>query len=203
MAVKGTDSSPGRTASDPQKPFGTTFAERAAAFLGIAFAIGLAALRAARSDGIDSVAGPLDPIAFGAVYGLPGFLALAGTRRRPALYLASGVLAPLLAFTALSGVALPLFIPAGMALVSYGRRAGQARGVIPDAAVALVCFVFVVGSFAALLVHQDPRCVSTANSSGCTSDVLTSFEAVLASALATVTLGLGWFLSAPRSDHAV
>jgi hypothetical protein len=175
-------------------PFGTTFAERGAALLGVLIGLGLALLRS-RSGTVD---GPWDPVAFGFVYGLPGFLALAGRRRRPSLYLAAGVIGPLLSFTALSGIALPMMIPAGMALVAYGRRAGEARGILPDPAVAFICLVLTAGSFLTLFVHQDSRCVSTATSTSCTSDVLTLAEAAIATVGVALTVFAGWALSRPR-----
>jgi hypothetical protein len=181
------------------RPFGTTFAERGAVLVGIGLGLFLAVVRAANRDGADSLTGPLDPVAFGSIYGIPGLFALAGSRRRPAMYLAAGIIAPLLAFTAFSGVALPLFIPGCMALVAYGRRAGEYQGVAPDAIVALVSVIIGLASFAALFLHQDSRCVSTTTSSECTSNALTASEAWIAIACSGAAVLLGSLLSRPRA----
>jgi len=189
------------TSGTRSPPDATSLAERGAALLPIALGIAVAVIRLVNSEPAGPAAGPLDPLAFAAVYSSPGLLALAAARRRPSLYLAAGQINTILAFTSFAGVTLPLLIPGGMALISFGRHAGEHRGKIADPLVAMICFVLGVASFVVpLVVHQDPRCVSIPGGESCSSDVVTVFEAAIALALVGATLLAGWFLAKPPPD---
>jgi hypothetical protein len=128
------------------------------------------------------------------------------------------VLTPL-AMLSLTGVLLPLMIPAVLLWVAFGTRydglpCGVARGLL---AVGIV-LALLIAAVVALFVHQDQRsyggaCVfeytrSTASGSctvgpgssggGSTSDVITSAEALVSLGLVAAALLAGWFLAAPR-----
>jgi hypothetical protein len=175
-------------------------AEFGAASLPIALGVALVMIRMANSEPLGRAGEPLVSLAFGAVCALPGMLALIASRRRPALYLAAGLLAGLFGF--ISVVALPLLAAAAaMSIVAYGRHAGEARGRTADLVAAIVCWVLGIACFVGpFLVHQDPRCVVTANSTSCSGDVVTGIEAGIALAGVGLTLLTGWALSRPTDN---
>lgn len=163
--------------------------------VGISFGGLLAVLLLAngREEGIGA-----GQVAFAIQYSAPGVLALLARRRRPGLYLASGVVGMVVPFTAMSGVALPLVIPAGMSLVAYGRHSGEVRARLADPVLALLSLFLVVASWASLLVHQDPYCRTGPNFSECGSDAVTSVEAAVFLAFSVAVIVLPFVLSAPK-----
>ena len=126
------------------------------------------------------------------------------------------VLTPL-AMLSLTGVLLPLMIPAVLLWIAFGTRydglpCGVARGLLAVGAVVAL----LVGAVVVLFVHRDPRtygdcvvtvtgegsasgyCSAGAHGGGSTSDVVTSAEALLSLGLVAAALLAGWFLAAPR-----
>jgi hypothetical protein len=110
---------------------------------------------------------------------VPGLLALLAWRGRPSLYLAAGVVGMVAPFTTMSVIGIPFFIPAGMAMVAYGRRAGEARGKLADPVIAVLSLALVMAAFASLFAHEDPHCRTGPNFSDCSSDVITPAEATM------------------------
>lgn len=173
-------------------------AELGAAILPLVFAMLLALLMLRNADLPDERGDSFMRLSLVAFIALPGVLAFVARRRRPGLYLAAGMIATVGAFASMAGAALPMLIPAGMALVAYGRHSGEARGRLADPVVALLVFVIAKASFLGLFLHQDPRCVSGPNYSSCTSDVITSLESTLSLAGLSLALVSGWFLARPK-----
>ena len=137
-------------------------------------------------------------LVFAVLYPASGLLALLATRRRPGLYLASGVVGMIVPFTAMSGVALPLLIPAGMSLVAYGRRAGDARSRFADPTLAVLALFLVMASLGSLNAHQDPYCHTGPNFSDCGSDRITSGEADASLAFSVAVIVVPFVLAKPR-----
>jgi hypothetical protein len=131
-------------------------------------------------------------------YCAPGILALlAGVRRRPGLYLAAGVVGMATPFTSMSVLGIPFYVPAGMSLVAYGRRAGDSRGKVADPLIAMAASAFLVASLVALFVHQDPYCRTGPTFSDCSSNIITRAEATLSLAFALATILIPLVLAAP------
>ncbi len=161
----------------------------------------LGLLIANHSDPAHGMSRILGALALGSTTLLPGILAMLA-RRRPALYLAAGVLGIPLSFISMAGVTLPLLLPAGMSLVAYGRRSGEgppSRAAAP--LIALVALFFGIASFVSLLIHEDPRSSATESGSTYSSDVVTNSEALISLGLAASGLAASWILSKPpQSD---
>jgi hypothetical protein len=174
-------------------------AEEGSGLIGFAFgALFLGLLLVNQDEPEDRGTRILAGLALGSTTLLPAILALLA-RKRPTLYLAAGVLGIPLAFISMAGVTLPLLLPAGMALVAYGRRSGQgppSRVAAP--LIALIALFFGIASFVSLLIHDDPRSSATENGSTYSSDVVTSSEALISLGLATTGLACSWILSKPR-----
>lgn len=170
-------------------------AEWCSALLGLGFG-GFLAVLVLRNSGSEPIAASY---ALALEYCTPGLLALLARRRRPALYLAGGILGTLLAFTSIG--ALPLLIPAWMAFVAYSRRAGDARGRVQQPVVALMIVVLALAAFAAQFVHQDPGCRTGPNWSECFTNEITTAEGSLALSLVGLTIVAGFALAAPRREH--
>lgn len=185
--------------ADPARP-GNRFAELGAAVLPLTFAGLLTWLVLRNAEQPDERGDSFMRLALIAFIALPGVLAFVARRRRPALYLAAGMLSTVGAFVSMAGAALPMLIPAGMAFVAYGRHSGEARGRLADPVVALLVFVLGKASLLGLFFHQGPRCVSGSNFSSCTSDVITPLEASLSLAGFLLALVAGWALARPRSS---
>lgn len=165
--------------------------------MGLAFT---ALLIANRSDAADELSRVLAVLALGLLYTLPGVLSLLG-RRRPALYLAAGVLGVPLSFSSFAGVTLPLLLPAGMALVAYGRRSADVMPRVAAPVIAMLAIAFGLGSFyVTFLRHEDPRCRAIENGTTCSSDVVTSSEALAGLGLTGLAVGSNWALAGPRRD---
>jgi hypothetical protein len=130
----------------------------------------------------------------------PGLLAVLALARRPALHLSAGVVAMLVPFTAMSGVALPFLIPAAMSFVAYGRRAGDGRGRLADPVIAALTLFLVIASFVSLIIHPDPYCRTGPNYSLCGSDMVTPIEAALSLAFAVLAIVAPAILASPRRD---
>jgi hypothetical protein len=186
--------------ADAARPAGR-LAEFGAAVLPLALAGLLAWFVLRNAEPPDERGDSFMRLALIAFIALPGVLAFVARDRRPALYLAAGMLSTVGAFVSMAGAAIPMLIPAGMAFVAYGRHAGEARGRLADPVVALLVFVLAQASFLGLFLHQDPRCVSGPNYSSCTSDVITSLEATLSFTGFLLTLVAGWLLARPRGSR--
>jgi hypothetical protein len=177
------------------RPPAPGLSEWGAPFLGLAFGGFLAGLALANIDREDPLA---QQFIFAVQVLTPGLLALLARRRRPSLYLASGVVGMIVPFTALSGIAIPLIVPAGMSFVAYGRRAADERPRLAAPVLALAAMVLVMASWAALFIHQDPFCNTGPNFSDCGTDRITSIEADVGLAFSILAIVLPFFLSMPR-----
>lgn len=173
-------------------------AERLCAWIGVLAGVGLTILRATNGDSYDRK--PFAVLAFGFVVAIPGILAFMARRKRPCLYLASGMIYPLISF--MSIVTFPLLVVAGMALVSYGRRSHEEEPLVWGPLTALVTAILAVAAFFMLFVlGDDPICSTTVTdrswSQSCTSDIITNREGLASLAVASIALVVGWFLSSP------
>ena len=148
------------------------------------------------------VEGALGACALGAVIAAPGALALLARAGRPRLLIPAGVLLIPLAGVSMAGVTLPLLIPAVMLFVAYGRRRPQTDP-YPPLLVALssaIVVMLVVAALITLFAHDDPRSWSTPTTSGSTSDVITTGEALVSLVFVGAALALGWQGTAPVID---
>lgn len=148
----------------------------------------------------DRASSYLGALALGMVATLPGALAMLG-RRRPALFLAAGVIGLPISFISMGGATLPLLLPTGMAFVAYGRRAADAIPRIYPTIIALNAAVLGILSFAVMLVHEDPRCRAIENGTTCSSDVVTAPEAAISLSLSVLVIASTWTLARPRPDE--
>jgi hypothetical protein len=147
----------------------------------------------------------------------PAMLAALSRHRRAVLLIpAAAVLTPL-AMLSITGILLPLLVPATLLWVALATRwdgapCGPARAVL--ASVSVLALLVLAGL--ALFVHHDPRtfgdCVVTvygegsasawcppgANGGGSTSDVVTPVEAVISMALVGAAMTAGWVIARPR-----
>ncbi|MFY9587199.1 MAG: hypothetical protein WAT66_07070, partial [Actinomycetota bacterium] len=173
-------------------------AELGPVFVGLFAGPALSLLRLINGEAYDRSI--LPALVFGIVIAVPGILALMALRRRPGLYLASGLIFLPASFLSLAGVTLPLIFIAAMAFVAYGRHADQETPIVWAPLTAMILFILTIASFAVLLFAggDDPRCVSTATSTSCTSDVITNGEALAALGFVALILTAGWLLSKPR-----
>lgn len=169
------------------------FAEIGSWVAGLAFGGFLAFLILWNADGEEPFAMSLS---LAIQFCLPGLLALLAWRGRPSLYLAASVVGMVVPFTAMS-IGIPFFIPAGMALVAYGRRAGEVRGKLADPVVAVLSLALVMAAFASLFVHEDPYCRTGPNFSDCSSDIVTPVESTLSLGFSLVSIVAPTLLSAP------
>jgi hypothetical protein len=177
----------------------TTFAEGGSAVGGLIIGVVLAVLIVANRDSGGAFDEATRDYAIAALACLPGTLCLLAGRSRPALYLAGGMIGGVIPML-LGILGIAFWIPAGLALVAYGRRAGSARGRLADPVVAFICFALAFAAFAAMFVHQDPASSVRLNSSEYTSDYVTPIEGLISLAITILTPVLGWVLSRPRSD---
>lgn len=166
--------------------------------VGILAGIALTLVRAFNGDSHDRAIIP--SIAFGAVVAIPGLLALMAGRRRPSLYLASGLIFLPAGFLSLAGVTLPLILIGAMAFVAYGRHADEEIPFVWAPLTAVTLLFLTIAAYYVMLFQggDDPRCSSTATSMSCTSDVITNAEGVAALGITLLTMATGWFLSTPR-----
>lgn len=137
---------------------------------GAVFAVALAGLRAASSEGALDAETVLGDFAFGVVYVMPFALSLwalgwKNAAQQAAVWLAAGVLALLESFSAFSGLSLvllptvPLLIVGALLAGIQALAAGQARSLLPVIPVAGALVALGVGSFLALItLITDPRC---------------------------------------------
>lgn len=178
-------------------------AEEGSGLIGTAIGLGLTALLIAnRDDPVDQTSRILGALALGFLYTLPGALALLG-RRRPALYLAAGVLGVLLSFTSFALVTLPLLVPVGMALVAYGRRSADVVPRVPAPVIALHVLALGVASyFVGFLMHEDPRCQTIGNGTECSSDVVTTAEALVSLGVTGIAVASSWLMAGPKDPES-
>jgi hypothetical protein len=177
-------------------------AEEGSGLIGMVMGLGLTCLLLANGgdEPSDRAASYLGALALGMVATLPGALAMLG-RRRPALFLAAGLVGVPISFISMGGATLPLLLPTGMAFVAYGRRAADAIPRVYPTIIALNAVVIGILSFMALLVHEDPRCRAIENGITCSSDVVTVPEAVISLGLSTLAVTSTWTLARPRPDE--
>jgi hypothetical protein len=196
MRLSSKDSDMGFAGSEP-------FIRGVAAFLVLA-GMGLATIRyLGGSPAEDGLEGALGAFALGAPVMATGALALLALRGRAVLLIPAAVVLVPMSFLSFALVTLPLLVPAVMLSVGYRRRSGVES--MPGARAAATLAVVVpllIAAVGALLVHQDPREYTTSSSSGSTSDVITSVEALISLLLTATSLAAGWFLSAPVPSPA-
>jgi hypothetical protein len=176
-------------------------AEEGSGLIGLVLGLGLTGLLVAHAGNEpDRVASYLGAFALGMVVTLSGALAMLG-RRRPALFLAAGLIGVPISFISMAGATLPLLVPTGMAFVAYGRRAGDAIPHVYPTIIALNAAVLGILSFAVMLVHDDPRCRTLENGITCSSDVVTVPEAAISLGLSALAIASSWMLARPRPDE--
>jgi hypothetical protein len=126
-----------------------------------------------------------EAIVLAAVYVLPLLLALLSLRGRPLLRFAAGVDAIVLAIFPFFVWNLVLLVPGVLLLRSYVRPAAPS-GPITATVVALVAVAGSVLTFILPYIHQDPRCIHGESATFCTSDVVTTWEGLMAVTLVVV-----------------
>jgi hypothetical protein len=157
-------------------------------------------------------------LAFAAVVGAPGLLALSGDRR-PGRVLAAGIGLVPVALASSAGVTLPLLVPAiVLAVLAWRDRPPTIRA----GAAALIAVVGLSAAIAALIVHEDPRSWTTfagrttiadgyetrggglpsGARGGSSSDVITLAESTGSLALVALTLAAAVALTAPEITPA-
>ena len=191
-----------RRSRGPGSRGGLGLAEFGSAGIGIAAGVALAAIRG--FNGQDYDRSLLPTLAFGALIAAPGVLALMAMRRRPALYLAAAILYVPISFLSMAGITLPLLFVGAMALVAHSRHGDESLTVVPAPLTAIVLLIINVATWGAMVFNgsDDPRCSSTATSTTCTSDIVTTSEALLGLAGVALILAAGWYLSRPRQGGA-
>ena len=169
--------------------------------IGLVMGMGFTALLLVNQDDpVDRGTKILGALALGAITSLPGILAMLA-RRRPVLYLCAGIVGLPLAFISFGGVTLPLLLPAGMALVGYGRRAADSVPRLSAPVTAMMALVLGIGAFVVLIGHDDPRCSATTNGTTCTSDVVTSLESGASLAITSIAIAVTWTLARPQAPE--
>lgn len=141
------------------------------AILGIATSIGLgifaAALRTANAEPAEASVEIAGNIAFGIVLAAPAFLGLPGLRRRPALFLAAGVLDLVFATLMLISLIGLIFVPpAVMFIIASREMRDDEVGPVRSIAAVLIALVFGVGGFFTLFARQNPVCWATNPATG-------------------------------------
>lgn len=163
----------------------------------------------------------LQAVALAVLVASPAMLAALSRHRRAVLLVpAAAVLTPL-AMLSITGILLPLLVPATLLWVAFATRwdgapCGRVRALL--AAVWVLALLVLAGI--ALFVHHDPRtygdCVVTvygegsasawcppgARGGGSTSDVVTPLEAVISIALVGAAMAGGWVIAGPRRVRA-
>jgi hypothetical protein len=178
----------------------STLAEGGSAVGGLILGVGLAVLILVNRDSHEYFNETTRDYAIAALACLPGTLCLLAGHSRPSLYLGGGMIGGLLPMFLGSILGIGFWIPAGLALVAYGRRSGSARGRLADPVIALVCFALAFAAVAAMFVHQDPASLVRPNSSEYTSDYVTPIEGLISLGITVLTPMIGWVLSKPRAD---
>lgn len=177
----------------------STFSEGGSGVGGLILGVGLAVLIVVNHDSHDAFDETTRDFAIAALACLPGALCLLAARSRPSLYLAGGMIGGVVPML-LGILGIAFWIPAGLALVAYGRTAGSSRGRLADPVVGLICFALAFAALGAMFVHADPASIVRANSSEYTSDYVTPIEGLISLSITVLIPIIGWVLSKPRSD---
>ena len=194
--------------------------------LSLALGIGMGILRAANTEPALRGLAVAGNVAFAVVLAGPGMLAILGQRGRPSLLVAAGVLSLVFAgLLLISLVGLVFVPPAVLFFVAAGQLIGEPGSWPRAIAAVLVTVVLGTAAFFSLLVHEDPVCWArdaatgatylsetgvshdggsisvTAppgiSESGCSSDTITTAEAIAAVAIVGFMLGAGRVLAGP------
>lgn len=142
--------------------------------------------------------GALSSVAFAAPFIAAGLIALLGVHRAKPIYsVAAGV--ALLPISLVSFILIPLLVPA-MLLIAIGMTVAT-QSSNRDVGISIVVTVGLVAAFAALLVHQDPATWSTLDSSGMSSDIVTTREATLGLSIVASVLLIAALFGRSPSPH--
>ena len=199
--------------------------------LSFALAVAVAILRAVNAEPVERAAEVAGDVAVAVVFFTPALLALLGLRGRPSLMVAAGVLDLGLAFVTLfSLVGLIFLVPGVMFLVAAGRMRGIGGSPTRSIAAALVAVILGIAAFVALFARDDPICWATdsttgqsvrlnadrfvhgstisieappgTTAAGCSSDMISTAEAIAAVGLVATLLGAVWVLTKQSQPRA-
>ncbi|MGH2629032.1 MAG: hypothetical protein ACRDHI_00515 [Actinomycetota bacterium] len=191
----------------------------------------MAILRAVNAEPVERAAEIPGGVAFAVVFAAPALLALLGLRGRPSLLVAAGVLDLGLAFvTLMSLIGLVFITPGVLFFVAAGEMRGRGGSPTRSIAAVLVAVILGTAAFLALFTRDDPICWATnattgesvrlnadrfvhgatisidpppgATEAGCSSDSISTAEAVAGIALVATLLGVVWVLSKPPEPRA-
>ncbi len=194
--------------------------------LAVVLAVGVGLLRAINAEPAERAVEIAGAAAFTVVFAAPALLAYLGLRDRPALLVAAGMLELGLALISLfSYIGLLLVPPAVLFFVAAGNMRGAGTGLWRSIAAVLVSITLGTVAFLALFARDDPVCWMTdsstgesvsvdpdefvqgsstsialppgASAAGCSSDSISTSEAVAAIASVAAMAGAGWLLSRP------
>jgi hypothetical protein len=198
--------------------------------LSFALAVGVAILRTVNAEPVERAAEVAGNVAFAIVFAVPALLGLLGLRERRSLLVAAGVIDLVFgAVTMITLIGLVFVAPGVMFLIAGGRV--RAAGTRPVASIAAVILAVVLGAgaFFALFARDDPICWATnrvtgesvrldatryvhgssgsmvlppgTSEAGCSSDFISNAEALLATAVVAVMLGVVWTVSSRDGDR--
>lgn len=147
----------------PSRPSMSTLLGWVGVGLGVVVAVGIGVLRWANADAAAIAAAewaPLADVALGGLIGLPSALAILGLRGRPALLLAGGILALLLALPFFFA-GLVLVLPGVLFLIAYGRIPETSSGSLRRSMAVFVPVVLGLGALVGLFATEQPVCYRT------------------------------------------
>lgn len=194
--------------------------------LAVLLAVGGGLLRAINAEPAERAVEIAGAIAFTVVYAAPALLAFLGLRHRPALLIAAGALELGLAFISLfSYIGILFLIPAVLFFVAAGSMRGAGTRLWRSIAAVIVSMTLGTVAFLALFARDDPVCWKTdpttgesvrvdpdefvqgstisisvppgAGPAGCSSDSISTTEAVAAIVSVAAMAGAAWLLSTP------
>lgn len=182
--------------------------------IGITGAVLLGAIRTWNEDSSLSLETMLANLAFTISLCSPYVMALLAARIRDPAYrggllATSGIPAILSGFTALSGVSL-ILLPAAMIIFAstvMSLSNVSFRRIIPSFSIGVIAVILLVFGFFALFgIETDvEKCYNTATTTTCSSDIITSREALMSLAMTTVgmTVIIVTYLAQKRKARAI
>jgi hypothetical protein len=173
--------------------------------LSFALALAVGILRTVNAEPVERAAEVAGNVAFAVVFAVPALLALLGLRSRPSLLVAAGALDLVLAFISLISFTGLVFVPpAVMFFVAAGHMRGEdpvcwAKNPTTGESFPLDPGRFVHGSS----ISMDSRDLPPgATDSGCTTDSISTGEAIAGISVIAAMLGAVWVLSKPPEPRA-